>query len=67
MAKCGGISAKFGEIWQGTGKIRRDLVEKCGILTESGGIQQNLAKFSEKGQNLAKYFKNQKVTKCYEI
>ena len=48
MAKCDGISAKFGEIWQGIGKIRRDLAEKCGILTESGGKQRNLAKFGEK-------------------
>ena len=47
MAKCGGISAKFGEIWRGTGKIRRDLAEKCGILTESGRKQRNLAKKNE--------------------
>ena len=67
MAKCGGISAKFGETWQGTCKIWRDLAEKCGILTESGGKQQNLAKFSEKGRNLAKYFRNQKMTECCEI
>ena len=63
MAKCGKISAKFGEIWQGTSKIWRDLAEKCVILMESGGKQRHLAKFSEKGQNLAKYFKKLKNDK----
>ena len=54
MAKCGGISAKFAEIWQGFGKIRRDLTEKCGILTESGGKQRNLAKKGEIWRSILK-------------
>ena len=39
---------KFDKTWRGTSKTWRDLAEKCGILTESGGKQRNLAKFGEK-------------------
>ena len=54
MAKCGGISAKFGKIWQGIGTVRRDLAEKCGIMTESGGKQRNVAKKGEIWRNILK-------------
>ena len=53
----------IGKIWQGTGKIRRDLAEKCGILTESGEKQRNLAKKGEIWRNILKIKKWQNVTK----
>ena len=45
MAEFGGISAKFGEIWRGTGGIRRKLAVNCEILAESGGKERTLAKY----------------------
>ena len=56
LAEFGGISAKFGEIWRGTGGIRRNLAENCEILAESGGKERNLAESGEIWRNLAKYF-----------
>ena len=63
IAKCGGISAKCGEIWRGNGKILRDLAEKCGILTESGRKQRNLAKKGEIWRNISKIKKLRNVAK----
>ena len=57
MAKCGGIWRNISKIWRATGEMRRELAEKCEILTESGGKQQNLAKYCAKGRNLAKYIR----------
>ena len=55
MAKCGGISAKFGEIWQGTGKILRNLVEQFSkIWQKNAEFSQNLAENNEIWRNLAK-------------
>ena len=63
LAEFGGISAKFGEIWQGTGGIRRNLAENCEILAESGGKERNLAESGEIWRNILKIKKLRNVAK----
>ena len=63
LMKCRNIR----KIWRNMARHQQTSVRFGGKMRNFDGIWQKTAEFGEKGRNLAKYFKNKKITKCCKI